>query len=311
MPQTETFIRCLPNYWDQCSAFLCLPLRFLTFSSYPHTQIVQKDQNTKSIISIKYKIWNLQYKCNIVKTGQRSLLSVWMDTYDVSSYTEMQKKQENTGIILTYTMLPQGWIVLHKEEEGWSIQSRVIWWSCYMCEWWEFVPYQSVCMCESLSKNTMLMMPTGVGKFCPRRACSSDWAAALRTASACRCGRWVWGRGRALSPCTSSSCHCAATWGPCRQSPEERRNKGTILVQQLNKNPTWSELKVIRGYAHVFWKDLREAPALGQYLWCTAWLPPPSTGWGPGRSALDSRGGCLRVKIHRWTNEWVNRWINK
>lgn len=56
MPQTETFIRCFPNYWDHCSAFLCLPLRFLTFSSYPHTQIVQKDHNTKSIISIKYKI---------------------------------------------------------------------------------------------------------------------------------------------------------------------------------------------------------------------------------------------------------------
>lgn len=45
-------------------------------------------------------------------------------------------------------MLPQGWIVLHKEEEGLSFQRRAIWRSCYMCEWWEFVPYASVCVCE-------------------------------------------------------------------------------------------------------------------------------------------------------------------
>lgn len=54
-------------------------------------------------------------------------------------------------------------------------------------------------------------------EFSPLEGCG--WSADLKPVWACRCGRWVWGRGRALSPCISSSCRYAATGVLCRQSP--------------------------------------------------------------------------------------------
>lgn len=50
-------------------------------------------------------------------------------------------------------------------------------------------------------------------------------------------------------------------------------------------------------YIHVFWKGQHEVPALGRYLWYTAWHLPLSTGWGPGHSASGCPGNYLSLKV--------------
>lgn len=109
MPPTDTLIRCIPNYWDKCSTF---SFRVLFIFSISHTNCLKKAK-IQVHISMKYKIWNVQYKCNIIKAGQRGLLQLKWPHMTLQVILKCNTADWPLGNP-TYTMLPWGWIVLHK-----------------------------------------------------------------------------------------------------------------------------------------------------------------------------------------------------
>lgn len=167
-------------------------------------------------ISMKYKIWNAQYKCNIIQTGKNSLLQLKSPHMRLQVILNSKTDDSNP----TYNMLPWGWIVLHKinipqwmrtgvyiTRHGGLMKSLHV---CPICSVW----YPDSNKGKWVSESSPL---EGYG-----------WLGDLKAAWACQCGRWVWGRGRASSPCISSSCHYAAKGALFRQFPAAggRRENG-------------------------------------------------------------------------------------
>lgn len=154
---------------------------------------------------MKYKIWNVQYKGNIIKAGQKSLLQLKWPHMTLQVILKCNTADWPLGNP-TYTMLPWGWIVLHKINiPHWTRTGGI-----YSTRYGGLMKLLHV-NDQNTSEVQCVLYWSQNGESRPDDLLNPAWA--------CQCGRWVWGRGQASGPCISSSCHSAATGAPCRRSP--------------------------------------------------------------------------------------------
>lgn len=105
----------------------------------------------------------------------------------------------------------------------------------------------------------------------------------LKAAWAYRCGRWVWGQGRASGPCISSSCRCAATGGLCRRSPAAEGIFSFIYLAELC--PKLTKIPHQKSVSSFNWK------ARGAFKELSLW-------WG--------NTYMLSEKVGVWGKHWVD-----